>query len=206
MAFIRASILVALLVSEIHPIQAQGVRKTMLEQLAALKGYIITAEKGYRITEEGLHLVRDVKSGEFLLHQVFFGSLKTVDEATLQYSPLAGSYKMIASIDEAFAQALQTYKASGWLRETELKYIQGLQQQAARQGRDDEKELQTLTTDGTLNMTDGERIRRIKEITTSIQASYSQAKSFLSAVSFLIAQRQKEHAYTGTLKKWYGIQ
>ena len=195
-----------LVLFQFHAGQAQGTRKTMLAQLAALKGYIITAEKGYQIAKEGVYLIRDIKSGEFFLHQVFFQSLKNVDDGVWQNPELNESFRLIQAIDKAFAHAIRAYEAARWLRTEEVQYIRGLQQRLAVQGRDDHKELETLTTDGTLSMTDGKRISRIKKVSTSLRQRYSQAKSFLADVAWLINQRQKEQAYTGTLKKWYGIQ
>jgi len=199
-------LLAILLTWQMHAIRAQGMRKTMLEQLAALRGYIITAEQGYRIAEDGLHLVRDIKSGEFNLHQVFFQSLKTVDEGVLQYPALDRSYGLVAAIDKAFSQAMPVYASSKWLQPDELQYIQGLRQRVADQGRDDRAALQALTQSDALSMTDGERIGRIRAIVTALQARYSQVNSFLNGVTGLIYQRQKEQAFTETLKKWYGIQ
>lgn len=46
-------------------LHAQDVLVTGLEQLSALKGYIHAAEDGYRIVKDGLHLIGDVKGGEF---------------------------------------------------------------------------------------------------------------------------------------------
>jgi hypothetical protein len=55
--------------------------KAMLEQITALKAYIVTAEKGYQIAEDGLHAIRDIKHVEFDLHSVYFGSLAVVNPA-----------------------------------------------------------------------------------------------------------------------------
>jgi len=206
MAFIRTAIAFTLVLFQFHAGQAQGTRKTMLAQLAALKGYIITAEKGYQIAKEGVHLIRNIKSAEFFLHQVFFQSLRKVDDGVWQNPELNESLQLIEAIDKAFARAISAYEAAGWLQTEEVQYIRGLQQRTSVQNRDDHKELEALTTDGTLSMTDGERIGRIKEVFTSLQERYNQTKNFLAGVAWLIDQRQKEQMYTETLKKWYGIQ
>jgi len=206
MAFSRSAIAFTLVLFQFHAGQAQGTHKTMLAQLAALRGYIITAEKGYQIAKEGLHLIRDIKSGEFSLHRVFFQSLKDVDDGVLKNPELNESLRYIEAIDKAFTRAVSAYEAAGWLQTEEVQYIRGLQRRLAVQGGDDHKELETLTTAGTLSMTDGERIGRIKEVSTSLRERYNQTKNFLAGVAGLIDQRQKEQMYTGTLKKWYGIQ
>jgi len=206
MAFIRSALAFTLVLFQFHAGQAQGTRKTMLAQLAALRGYIVTAEKGYQIAKEGLHLIRNIKSAEFSLHRVFFQSLRKVDDGVWQNPELNESFQLIEAIDKAFDWAISAYEAAGWLRTEEVQYIRGLQRRLAVQGGDDHKELETLTTAGTLSMTDGERIGRIKEVFTSLQERHNQTKNFLAGVAWLIDQRQKEQMYTGTLKKWYGIQ
>lgn len=206
MAFIRISMLLSLLLWQAYGGCAQGTRKTMLEQLAALKGYIITAEKGYHLAEEGLHLVRDIKSGEVGLHELFFGSLRIVDAGVLQSPSLDASYRIIAVIDHAFRQTISTGAASGWLRPEEIQYVRMVQKTIADRDENDREMLQVLTGDGILSMTDGERIRQIHGIQRVIRTRYNQVKAFLTGMDWLIAQRQKEHAFTGILKKWYGIE
>jgi len=189
-----------------HPAQAQDMTGAMLEQLAALKGYISTAEKGYHIAEEGLHLVRDLKTGEFNLHRVFFGSLRVVDDGVLENPSVAGAYRLAAAATNAFARAIDSYAGSGWLTPSEMGYIRALQQNTEDRCRDDLEALQVLTTDGELSMTDGERIRKIDVLATGMQERYTRVIAFLTDVAWLIAQRQKVGSYLGTLKKWYGVQ
>jgi len=206
MVFIKISMLLSVAVLVARSGVAQGTRKTMLEQLAALRGYIITAEKGYHIAEDGLHLVRDIKSGEVNLHEVFFGSLKTVDEGVLKSPALEESYKLIAAIDDGFGVTVSLYAASGWLQANEIEYIGTVQRRVVDAGRREEGVLNVLTQDGVLSMTDGERIRKIDAITADVRARYGQEKRFLTGIERLIAQREKEQSFIGTLKKWYEIQ
>jgi len=206
MVFIKISMLLSVAVLEARSGVTQGTRKTMLEQLAALRGYIITAEKGYHIAEDGLHLVRDIKSGEVNLHEVFFGSLKTVDAGVLKNPALEESYKLIAAIDHGLGEKVSLYAASGWLQANEIESIDAVQRRVVDAGRRDEDVLNVLTQDGALSMTDGERIRKIDAITADVRARYGQVKRFLTDIERLIAQREKEQSFIGTLKKWYEIQ
>ncbi len=101
MAFIRYGALLTLLIlAQALPAPAQGRLKTMLEQVAALQEYIVTAEKGYRIAEEGVHLVRDITSGELDLHKDYFSSLATVDDAVLRCPALAEARRYIALLED----------------------------------------------------------------------------------------------------------
>ena len=187
-------------------VRAQGVRKTMLEQLAALKAYVITAERGYHLAEDGLHLIRDFKSGEFNLHRHFFESLRTVDQATANDPSVKKSYELIDAIDNICSQAVSAYAGSGWLQPGEMRYLQEVHQLIEDHNHKDQGKLQVLTRQDALSMTDGQRIGQIREVAMVLQARYSQVRNFLAGVTWLVYQRKKEHAFTGTLKKWYGIQ
>jgi hypothetical protein len=206
MVLTKGLMVLVLFVWQIHTGFAQGMRRTMLEQIAALKGYIITAEKGYRIAQEGLHLVQDIKSGEFGLHEVFFGSLKLVDGGVLGSPELDECYRLIESIDRNFRQAMPNYVSSVRLQTDEVQYILEIQRRAADLGRQDRATMQILTTDGVLSMTDGERIKLINDLMTRIRIRYGYVKRLLTEIGWLIALRQKEGAFIGTLKQWYGIE
>lgn len=101
MAFIRYGALLTLLIlTQARPAPAQGRIKTMLEQVAALQGYIVTVEKGYRVAEEGVHLIRDITSGEFDLHKDYFSSLAAVDNAVLRCPALTEARQYIAVLKD----------------------------------------------------------------------------------------------------------
>lgn len=94
---------VVLLFAQAPATRAQGWRKTMLAQVAALQGLIGTVEKGYQLAEEGVHLVRDIKSGELDLHTVFFGSLERVDAGVLESPVLAEARRYLALLGDRAA-------------------------------------------------------------------------------------------------------
>lgn len=51
--------------------QKKTQKKYLLQQIAALKVYIDYAEKGYKIACDGIHAVREIKRGDFNLHDNF---------------------------------------------------------------------------------------------------------------------------------------
>lgn len=185
---------------------AQDVLTTGLEQLSALKGYIRTAEDGYRIVTDGLHLVGDIKGGELNLHRVFFSSLTEVDESVSNAPQVQKAFAEDNATHRLFNRALKTYAGSGWLQARELQYLAVVEHRVALDGQANMVALQALMRDGALSMTDGERLRHIRDQCEEIHLRYVRVAAYLTGIGELITGRIKEGANTGTLKKWYGIQ
>jgi hypothetical protein len=185
--------------------QEKNVR-AMLEQLAALKQYGATLEKGYRLAEDGLHLVRDLQAGELHLHQVFFGSLQQADDAVLSWP---GGKRCIVEMDlmeSDFDRAIEQYASSGWMRSPELAYVGSVRAEVVRKNKQDVDVLGTLKKDGALSMTDGERIGEMEKIVQTVHLRRLTVQAFLRQGYWLITQREKEQLFTGTFKKMYGLE
>jgi hypothetical protein len=75
-------LVVALLGAASRTIHAQTV-PVLIEQLTALSTLLQTTEKGYRLVENGLKTIGDIKTGEFLLHEGYFDSLSVVKPAII---------------------------------------------------------------------------------------------------------------------------
>ena len=52
--------------------QKKTAKKYLLDQIAALQTYIGYAEKGYSIVTGGLNTIKDIKHGDFNLHNNYF--------------------------------------------------------------------------------------------------------------------------------------
>src|SRR5438046_646086 len=78
--------------------QSKTQKKYLLEQILALKTYIGYAEKGYSIASKGLNTIKDIKDGDFNLHDNFFNSLSAVNPQVKKYSKVAAIIAMQISI------------------------------------------------------------------------------------------------------------
>jgi len=125
--------------------RGQGTTVTMLQQIAALQTYARVAQQGYQATEQGLATIRAIRQGEFDLHTLFFHSLSTVNPA-VKDMPAVSAIQVLTGLRP------RARWAPGWQREVD--------------------ELRILTTDGELQITDGERITRIMAIEKAIRARY----------------------------------
>jgi len=178
----------------------------MLDQIAALQAYIKVAEKGYSIAEQGLQTIGQIKNGEFNLHSAFVSSLKAVSPAVGNMAEVAEIIGLEASMVEQFSHKLSGYKQSAWLQPAEVSYINQVYTGLVNNGLELIATLASLTTDGQLSMTDGERIIRIQQIDVDMQRQYRLVQTFTNQTDLLTVQRQQEGNDIETLKGIYGIQ
>lgn len=172
--------------------------KRQAEQIAYLKIYAELIKKGYKIAREGLDLIDDIKNKDFLQHKNYFKSLAAVSGA-VRKDPKA------AEISELAKRALITYyrdwpkiRASGYLTETEKRYISGVFERMLQDCRQQLQELETLLTDEKLVMKDGERMERMDVIRQSMTDCERLLRQFSRQALFLHESRKKQQE-TSTL-------
>ena len=182
--------------------RGQDVLGTMLEQLAALKGYIATAERGYTIAEHGLHTIGEIRRGEFGLHSVFFGSLVRVNASVRDMPVVAETMQSAEQMLRVRSAAMARWRSSGLLSAGELDYASRVLGRMESKGREDIQALVELLKDDALKMEDGERYRQIKVIDQTIREQGRDGMSFIRGVDLLILGRQKE---LRTLKFLYDL-
>ena len=179
--------------------------ETMLQQIAALEGYIATAEKGYKIAEDGLHTIRDIKNGEFNLHSTFFSSLQSVNPQVRGLSEVAEIVSLEVSMINRASRSLQSFRNSQWLSTDEINYLSKVYTTLLKLVQEDVIALGNITTDDKLEMTDGERIKRIQILGKDMQQHYTFLLNFSDQTDLLAAQRQREFSDNETLRKLYGF-
>ena len=94
----------------------------MLAQIAALQAYIVDAEKGYQIAQQGLTFIGELKKGEFDLHSAFFNSLKAVNPSITNYSKIFD----IISYQESIIKDFKKILAIKNMNAAELSYLQSV--------------------------------------------------------------------------------
>ena len=198
--------LLTILVFSVLRMQAQGLSnffsqkeadiKYMLQQIAALQAYIGYAEKGYSIAQKGLSLISNLKKGEFDLHSAFFSSLSAVNPAVRKYSNVAEIVSYQLSIVKSFEAIIHLKNMSP----AETGYLSRVYKNIADDCTRSLSELIDVITDGTYQMKDNERLKRIDEIYAGMKDKYAFAKSFTSEARLLAAQRGNETGETNFLK------
>lgn len=180
--------------------QKKTQQRYLLEQVAALKVYAGYLKKGYEITSSGLHTVKDLKNGEFSLHQTFMTSLKAVNPLIKKHEKVAEIIELQMVIHRLFNQ----FNPKN-LSLSNLGYVKTVKENLLSACHKDLEELLLTITSGKLEMRDEERVKRIEKVHQAMEEKYVFTRSFLSQIQLLIAQKNQETQSINRLKQVYEI-
>ncbi|HSZ33025.1 MAG TPA: hypothetical protein VK772_06925 [Puia sp.] len=158
--------------------KAQSDIQAMLKQIAKLEIYIVDLEKGYKIAQEGLTTIGEIKKAEFNLHSLFFSSLESVNPSVAKYSKIAVLISDQLSIISAFKSLIQKINSSGKLTNSEIQYVQSVYSNLSDESTKTLNSLIAVLKDGTFEMTDDERIKRIDVIYNDMEDKYAFSQNF----------------------------
>jgi len=174
-------------------------KKYLVQQLVALQAYAGYLRKGYEIASEGITTVKNIRNGEFSLHQGFFNSLKSVNPQ-LKNSMKTGE---IIAYQMEIIKLFSALNQMGGFSDQERSYIRKVKTKVLDEGGKELEMLLMVITTGGLEMSDDERIERINQIHLSMKNKYAFAQSFVSDASLLIRGRANERNSINQLKNLY---
>ncbi len=185
--------------------QKKTQKKYLLEQIAALQTYIGYAEKGYSIVTGGLNTIKDIKHGDFNLHNNFFNSLSSVNPAIKKYSKVASIIAMQISIAKQITNTIKSCKRSNMLLSSELKYLSVVFNNLLDECAKNLDELIALITNNAAQMKDDERIQRIDKLYDDMKDKQVFATSFSHSARGLSIQRMNDQNDIIISKKLHGL-
>ncbi|WP_354335144.1 hypothetical protein [Pedobacter sp. CG_S7] len=180
--------------------QKKTQKKYLLEQLVALKIYAGYLKKGYDIASSGIATVKDLKNGEFSLHNAFVSSLKSVSPAIRNSAKVAE----IISCQLAISRAFNGIGNGHPLTLSNQLYILDVRDNVMEECLNDLEELLLVITSRKVEMTDDERIKRLDKVYSAMKEKSAFVQSFTTDVSLLIRQRENEQKSIDHLKELYG--
>jgi hypothetical protein len=183
--------------------QKKTQRKYLLEQIAKLQIYLGYVKKGYDIARDGLTLVSDIKNGDFNIHRIFFGRLKTVNPAIKRYGKLAEIIAMQSRMISKYKTHFSKFSQSEFLSENEVDYIHGVLTNIINQATADIELLTEVIEHDRLEMSDDERVKRIDDLHKEVTEKHKALFSLIDHISLLIHQRQAETIDLKRLKNLY---
>ncbi len=171
---------------------AQSDIQVMLKQIALLAVQVRELEKAIEIARDGLTTINEIKHGEFNLHNIFFSSLQSVNPAVAKYSRIAVIIADQISIIREFKALLQKQEADKQVTTAELLYVRSVYAHVTDECEKKLSDLVTVTTSGSLEMTDDERIKRIDVIAGDMNDRYAFSRHFTSGTGQLMTERESE--------------
>ena len=181
-------------------------RKYLLQQIAALKVYTEFLRKGYTVVKDGTGLIRDIKSGDFNLHKDYFGGMKTVNPAIKQYDKVEDIITMHALMLRE-RQSIMT-KAAGSKRfsNEEIRALLKLYAALSDEAGKDLDELLMVVENGTLELSDDERIKRIEQLYVRMQGKLSFQRKLNKNIMAISSGRKRQSDDNDIMKAIMGIE
>jgi 3-deoxy-D-arabino-heptulosonate 7-phosphate (DAHP) synthase class II len=167
-------------------------KKYLLLQIAALKVYAGYLSKGYSIAKNGLNTIKDIKNGDFKLHNNYFTSLVTVSPKVKRYKKVAEIIAIQISIAKQSGKAIKNFMSNKHFTSAEINYLQNVFSNLLAECSKILDELFSLITNGNLQMKDDERIKTIDKLYVDMQDKQQFTRSFCNSAAGLSLHRSNE--------------
>lgn len=179
--------------------------KLMLAQIAGYETFLRSLKSGYRISENGLNTLHEMKGGTFNLHTAYFTSLQQVSTAVQSDPKGKAMAGMEQQVNTVFINELAWQQQQKILTVPEINYIRQVYQSLMKKCQQDMSDLSEVLTPGKLQMTDHQRLERIDQLYASMQDKLSFAQSFTARCRQMANDRQRTKKNNDQLKRLYGI-
>lgn len=176
----------------------------LMQQVAAFQMYIGDVKKGYRTVRDGLHVINDIKHGDFDLHHDYFNSLSSVSAGVKGYSKVGAFAKLQSQIID-LSKATRKLFSSPFLYASEQSYITATINSLLQKCSDDVDKIATVTTSGKMEMTEERRLEEVNSLYESAQDKYSFAVHLLQSTQLLLRSRSKDKENTANMYSIYGL-
>lgn len=141
--------------------------KYLAEQIIAFKTYMKYVEKGYSVAKNGLNAIKNIKQGDFSIHESYFNSLKTVNPRIKNYWKVAEIISLQIKILQVCQRQKKINKEEPFSSD-EIDYCSRVINNLLDGCSSIVDQLSTLVTNGKIEMKDDERIKRINALYASM--------------------------------------
>ena len=176
-----------------------------IQKLAALKANLNEMYKGYNVLTQSYENIKNINVSNFNLHKNFLDGLLLVSPVVKQYKKVGDIISAQQQLVSEYATASKTLRSSGYMNADELNYMGTVYNNLFKTSLNDLDALTAVLTEGTMRMSDAERLQAIDKIHESIMDKLSFLKQFDQTNTLLAVQRAKEHNDIATLQSLYGI-
>ena len=164
--------------------QKKTQEKYLVKQLAYLKLYAGYLKKGYDVVSDGLGTIKGITSGEFGLHEAFFGSLALVNPLIKNDYRVLEIASMQGKISGAFAKMLRLD-----LGNENLTYIRSVRDGVIAECNKDLDELLLVVSASSLEISDEDRLTRLAKVHNSMLEKLEFVSGFYVEVQTIAQSR-----------------
>jgi hypothetical protein len=179
--------------------------KYYAQQIAAFQAYLGELKKGYSISDDGLGAIGGSKQAEFDLHNDYYTSLGEINPALGKMGEVAELISLQAAIIQRFTSAMARYRSGGLFGADRLAYVGQVYDNVLKAGLADVEVLTEVLTVQDFEMTDDQRLGRIKTLDSAMRDRYAFTLAFMDGADVLEQQVAEEMGEVGTVKAYYGI-
>ena len=193
----------------IHPAKRQEAEIQQLlisvEEVAQLKNILEDMKKGYEIVSKGYHAIKDISEGNFKLHQAYLDGLLQVSPVVQRYYKIGDLVSRQISLVKNYKAAFKTFKESGRFTEDELAHMANVYERLFRESLKNLDALSMILTNGTLRMSDDERLSAIDALHVKGLEQHVFLQKFNNSTRLLGLQRAKAAKENKVTQNLYGI-
>jgi len=179
--------------------------KINLEKLVQLKLMLAQAKQGYQTLVNGYNTLRDVTKENFELHKKQLDLLLVVSNKVRSSSAIQQSLKNYGCIEQEVQSWMQLSRSLGLFTAKELDGMNKEFLLMIEQGKEDKQTLSCVLSNGTLRMSDAERLSLIEMISSNSDeylASVRQKIKGQTAIAVARAQVKKDR---DAIRRLYGL-
>lgn len=162
--------------------------KYLTQQIAALEQYENYIKQGYSISKYGLGNIGSNLKGEFGTHSAYYNSLSAVNPSVKGGAKADSMLSYAKQIPVLFDRVSALDDLDAGSRD----YIGKVETKVLSECAKDLAEMQVVLTDGKVQLTDDERIKRLDAIYGRMKDKYVFTRSFCNDVRMLLLQRDRE--------------
>lgn len=179
--------------------------KINLEKLVQLKLMLAQAKQGYQTLTNGYNAVRDVAKGNFDLHKKQLDLLLVVSDKVRTSPTVQRSLTNYESMEREMKDWMQVARSLGLFTAKELDEMnQDLLMMMAK-SKDDRQTLSLVLSDGTLRMSDAERLSLIEMVALDNDQRLSEVRQQIKAQTGIAVARAQTKKDRDAIRRLYGL-
>lgn len=197
--------MVALLVSGVVTAQKSKELKIQLEQLVKYQLQSSTVKEKNRIDEQGLDNIGRYKNGTSVLYSEYFKSLFKVNGNVKNSDKAQYIRDVIEEIKRFFPLTISKATNSELYERGEIAYFLKVYENVLKDCNDIIQNLNAVTSNNQLEMTDDQRIDRIDLLHERMVNAYMFSRQFCTNIDNIKIAREKERKDSERIKQLYGL-